>query len=306
MTQLHFIPHDLGAPPSMPPLLAARNLSRSFGSKHALAGISFELRPGDILALLGPNGAGKTTFLRLALGLLAPTGGDIELLGLSARRLAIQGGGQVGSLGDGMEPPPWATIALLESLQSAASAHFSRAAFRRFCNQHSFLRDQRFGTLSKGQKRSLLAALALAMQPDVILFDEPADGLDPSARRELYDDLRATVTERQSGAIVTTHILSDIERIADHIVILQHGSVIFQCPLEDAREQIRAIEWPTHAGPLPDGFFPLSRQNLEGFELIVARASNSEAFDQLPVRSRPMTLEALYLALTKHPVEARS
>jgi len=290
-----------------PPLLRAAGLTRMFGTTRALDGVSMEVQPGEVVALLGPNGAGKTTFQRLALGLIAPTSGAIELLGKTARQLAIDGGGLVGSIGDGPEPPKWMTLDMLEDLQAGAGAGFSRQAFRQSCGGKGLQQSQRYGVLSKGQKRWVLSALALAMQPRMVMFDEPADGLDTAARRGLYDELRSFVTRSQAGAVVATHIISDIERIADHVVILRQGKVLLEAPLEDLREWVREIQRPQGEGPVgaaeDSGIRVLARKTAGNTEIRWVWCESAQALEALGQRwpsIGTVALEDLYLAVTEH------
>ena len=98
--------------------------------------------------------------------------------------------------------------------------------------------------MSKGQRKWILTSLALASRPELILLDEPADGLDPAARRDLYDSLRNYITDGNAAAVVATHIIADVERIADDVAIIDAGHLIFSAPLEDLREQVRQVEIP--------------------------------------------------------------
>jgi len=221
--------------------IRTEGLSRDYGRHHALAVVDLTIEKGRIVALLGPNGAGKTSLLRLLMGLLEPTMGQSRVLGDLSRNLPGPTAAKIGYMGDTDEPPFWSTIRQLMHLQVGCSVHFDRASFLQSMKARNLAPSNRYGSLSKGQKKWVRAALVLAGDPQVLLMDEPAEGLDPSARQGLYDELRDRVTESEATAVVATHIIGDIERIADDVAIIDRGRVIVHAALEDLREQVREV-----------------------------------------------------------------
>ena len=187
------------------------DLGRDFGEVKALDGFSMAVPGGTILTLLGPNGAGKTTLLRILMGLIEPTRGEALVLGTPTRSQPADVAGRVAYVGDRCEPANWASPAMLEGLHLCASKAFDGALFRDYCRQREISLKRPYGSLSKGQRRWVLTSLALACRPRLILLDEPADGLDPSARKSLYDAIRDHVNENDATAIVTTHIIGDVQ-----------------------------------------------------------------------------------------------
>ncbi|HEX4124867.1 MAG TPA: ABC transporter ATP-binding protein [Tepidisphaeraceae bacterium] len=284
------------------PILEATDLSRDFGLVRALAGVTLSASAGEVLALLGPNGAGKTTFLRVARGLIEPDRGRVRILGETARTLAARGAPGVSAVGDAWEPAGWISLAGLADLQASAG-RFNPATFRNWCVESRLPLWKRFGQLSKGQKRSVLCGLALATEPRLLLMDEPADGLDPSARLRLYQALRAYANDHDAVVIVTTHILGDIEKIADRVAILSHGQLVINDQLETLRQEIRQVTRPKSAGPPIGvngvGLRVLGQRNEDNVDLWWVRAANADALPSLSGDEiRPVGLEELYLALT--------
>ncbi|MEX0653829.1 MAG: ABC transporter ATP-binding protein [Phycisphaeraceae bacterium] len=287
-------------------VIETRGLCRDYGSRRALGPVDLAVPTGRVVALVGPNGAGKTTLLRLLMGLIEPTRGEARLLGHPARRLPAAASGLVAWLGDGHEPPRWAKLQTLMHLQREASSWFHPARATALLEQRGLHPSRRYGQLSKGQKRWALSALALASRPDVLIFDEPADGLDPAARRALYELVRDDVTDRGSTALIATHILTDIERVADMVIVMHHGLVRLHEDLETLREQVREVELPAEA-PARDpgpGVELLARQRSAGSQILLVRSGNGALHD-LPRRLgedahvRPVSLETLCLALTQ-------
>jgi ABC-2 type transport system ATP-binding protein len=283
-------------------------LRRDFGTVRALDGLSLEVSKGTILTLLGPNGAGKTTLLRILMGLIEPTNGQAFVLGSSARSQPAGVAGRVAYVGDRCEPPDWATPALLEGVQAGASRSFDRALFRECCKRRGLSLKRPYGALSKGQRRWVLTSLALACRPELVLLDEPADGLDPAARKALYDALRGHVNECEATAIVTTHVIADIERIADDVAIMMAGRAVLHGPLEDLRDRVRQVEMSGGILPpeLSDQVSVLGRARLGGASVVWIK--NNGGLDDDGLRRllgpdatvRNVGLETLYLAIAEH------
>jgi ABC-2 type transport system ATP-binding protein len=282
------------------------DLSRDFGEIRALDHLTLEVPKGMILTLLGPNGAGKTTLLRILMGLLEPTGGEARVLGAPARSQPADVAGRVAYVGDRCEPANWATLAMLEGLQADASRVFDSTLFRDCCKQREFPLRRPYGSLSKGQRRWVLTSLALACRPRLILLDEPADGLDPAARRALYNAIRDHVNQNDATVIVTTHVIADVERIADGVAIIDAGRLILHAPLEDLREHVRQVEIPASNSPpdLSDLASVLGCVQLGTTSIVWIKRNG---LDDEEIRSRlgagvtirQVDLETLYLAIAE-------
>jgi len=283
------------------------DLCREFGSARALDGLGLEVQRGTILTLLGPNGAGKTTLLRILMGLIKPTSGQAFALGVAAWGGLSLPAGCIAYVGDRCEPPAWATPAMLANVQAGASKSFDKALFEDLCKRRDLSPYKAYGSLSKGQRRWVLTSLALARRPELILLDEPADGLDPAARRALYDALRDHVNEREATAIVTTHVIADVERIADEVAIIDRGRLILHAPLEDLRDRVRQVELQSDspAAMLDAEVTVLGRMQM-GTTSVVWIKRNDLSDDELRRRLGPnitirsVGLETLYLAIAEH------
>ncbi|MCP4645238.1 MAG: ABC transporter ATP-binding protein [bacterium] len=285
--------------------IRAEGLSRDYGKKRALDKADLALEPGRVVALLGPNGAGKSTLLKLWMGLLEPTEGAGYVLGHPARALPPEVCPRITGMLDGAEPPDWATAGQIMNLQADASPHFDRAFAEEFVYGRGVKPRERYGTLSKGRKRWLVAGVCLASRADVLLLDEPADGLDTAARRLLYDAIRDYVNERDATVIVATHIIHDIERIADDVVLLRDGKVAINEPLEDLREHVREVEVRAVNGGPDFGEATVLGVRSEGDTMVYWVVAGNNAADLTArlgpnAQMRPVDLETLYLAATEH------
>jgi len=221
--------------------LEVLDLRKSYGDVAAVSGISFTVRPGEIVGLLGPNGAGKTTTLHALAGLVHPSGGRALLDGLPLE-------GQKARLGFVPEQPEvFPLLTVEEHLGFIARAYRLGPGWQEEGDDilrrlHLAEVAQRAGgALSKGMKQKLLIACALLHHPTLLLVDEPMVGLDPAGQRELIGALRAA---RAAGTaiLLSTHILSSAEEICDRVVILQRGRLIAEGSLADITAQAGSLE----------------------------------------------------------------
>ena len=283
------------------------DLGRDFGDVKALDGVNLGLSKGTILTLLGPNGAGKTTLLRILMGLIEPTRGQAFVLSSPSRSQPGDVAGRIAYVGDRCEPANWATPAMLEHFQASAQAAFDRGLFRKNLKRRGLSLRRPYGSLSKGQRRWVLTSLALASRPELILLDEPADGLDPAARKVLYDSIRDHVSGNDATVIVATHIIGDVERVADEVAIIDGGRLILHAPLEDLREHVRQVEIPASDSPpdLGNVVSVLGCVQLGGTSVVWIRRNGLDD-DELRRRLgagatiRHVDLETLYLAIAEH------
>ncbi len=288
--------------------IETHELGRMFGKTAVLRDISWQASAGNVVALLGPNGSGKTTLFKLVRGLLIPTSGSSTLLGTRSDSLPDSVTNRVCCVLEGCSPPKWVTIRQLMDLHAAAYPQFDRALAEELVKQRGLPLNRRFWTFSKGQQRWAELALSIASRPDVLLLDEPADGLDPAVRRELYDRLRELANERNTAVVVASHVIADVERIADELVLIQHGQITLQASLETLREEVREIELPADQVPLQwgDGMRVLGSKRATSSRVTWVRTPGGDVDRRLQgclserAVVRPVGLEMLYFACTEY------
>jgi ABC-2 type transport system ATP-binding protein len=217
---------------SAAPALSCTALGKRYGSRWALRECTLEIPSGTVTALVGPNGAGKTTLLQLAIGLTRPTSGEVSVLGLSPRREAAAVLPRVGFVAQ--EHPLYRGFTIAEMLKLGRKLNPSwddDLALDRIRTLDLPL-GLKVGKLSGGQQAQVALTLALAKRPDLLLLDEPVASLDPLARREFLQSVMAAVAESGMSVILSSHIVADLERVCDHLVILSTAEVQLAGPIE--------------------------------------------------------------------------
>jgi ABC-2 type transport system ATP-binding protein len=228
---------DLPATPER--VISARDVVKRYGRTVALAGLSADIGPG-ITGLLGSNGAGKTTFMSLVLGLRKRDGGELTVLGHDPATAGIEMRARIGYAPEHHELP--SELAASDLVRHLAEMHLlpRRAAMQR-ANEALWLvglGEERFrpvGTMSTGQRQRVKLAAAIAHDPELVLLDEPTDGLDPLQRTTMLDLIRRIGTEFGLHIVVSSHHLEEVERICDSVVIVEGGVVVRQGALADVR-----------------------------------------------------------------------
>jgi ABC-2 type transport system ATP-binding protein len=224
-------------------LVDAQSLGKRYGRRWALDDCSLVIPSDRVVGLVGPNGAGKSTLLSLAVGLLSPTTGSISVLGGQPAVDPAQLG-RVGFVAQ--ETPTYAGLSIADHLRLGARLNpgwDSRLADARI-DQLGLDRGQRAGRLSGGQRAQLALTLAIAKRPDLLVLDEPVASLDPLARREFLQSLMAFVAEHGTSVILSSHLVADLERVCDYLVVLVASHVALVGDVEELLGSHRRLIGP--------------------------------------------------------------
>jgi len=225
----------------------AENLGRRYGSHWALRGCSLQIPTGRVVGLVGPNGAGKTTLLHLAVGLLDPSEGRIATLGSDPRRHreVLE---RVGFVAQDTPLYPTFTVADTLTLGRRLNRNWDDVAARERLAALDIPLGRRVANLSGGQRAQVSLALALAKRPELLLLDEPVASLDPLARREFLQSLMDAVAESGITVVLSSHLIADLERTCDFLVLLRQAEVRLADDIETILARHRLLIGPRRHG----------------------------------------------------------
>ena len=224
--------------------LVASGLGKRYGSNWALSGCTLEIPTGSVTALVGPNGAGKTTLLHLAVGLTRPSEGTVSVLGHSPIDDAADVLPLVGFVAQ--DHPLYKSLTIADTFRLGRSLNTNwDDAYAVARIEHLGLPlSKKVGQLSGGQQAQVALTLALAKKPKLLLLDEPVASLDPLARREFMQSVMEVVAENELTVVLSSHIIADLERVCDHIVILAQGRTQLVGPIDDVVAKHRLLTGP--------------------------------------------------------------
>ncbi len=233
------------------PYVVAQGLGKTFSRKHVLDDVSFAVQPGDVVGVLGKNGAGKTTLLELMLGFSQASAGHVTVFGHDSYRMPADVKSRVGFVPQQDELlSPLTTADQLRVIASFYS-RWDDALISRLCAAWGVDLAARVRTLSVGERQKLSILLALGHRPDLLILDEPVASLDPIARRQFLEQIVDVTADGQRSVVFSSHIVSDIERLANRIWILKEGRLYWDGDLDSLKESIVRVHIRS-ARPLPE------------------------------------------------------
>jgi ABC-2 type transport system ATP-binding protein len=211
-------------------MIEIQNLQKSFGEFRAVDGVSFSVKPGEVLGFLGPTGAGKSTTMRMITGFLTPTGGAVRIAGVDVNVDPISAKKRIGYLPEGAplysDMTPRTLLEFIAEAREIPSAErASRIEMIAAKVNITGVLDQQIETLSKGYKRRVGLAQAIIHDPEILILDEPTDGLDPNQKHEVRQLIQEM--SKDKVIILSTHILEEVEAVCTRAIIITQGKVVF-------------------------------------------------------------------------------
>ncbi len=288
-------------------VIVVENLVKYFDGRCVLDGIDFSVPRGCIYGLLGRNGAGKTTIIRILLGLEPATRGSTYILDTESTSLTPNIRGRIGCVAEGHNLIQHYKVGRLIQLCKDLALKWNDEAFNHLIETFRLPTDRRIKDLSMGMRAQLNLSLAMAIDPELLILDDPTLGLDTVARRQFLE-LAIEVIQKQGRTILfSSHILSDVERIADRIGILAAGKLVVDCPLEALKERVKKLRviFPDSA-PANLYLTEIINQQNNGREMVLTVANWNEqkqtileTFKPSSCIEIPMSLEDIFIECTR-------
>ena len=224
------------------PAIEINRLTKRFGSLVAVNNLDLTIPTGSVYGFLGRNGAGKTTTIRMLLGLASPTSGSVSVLGMNPKKDARSIKAQVGYVAEGQSMYGWMKVKeLIKFTAGFYKKNWDPSIASSFCERFELNPSSRIKNLSKGQQMRLALTLALAPRPRLLILDDPTMGLDPITRKEFLNDIVLAIQEEGKTVFFSTHILSELERVADSIAIIDRGKLKVSGEIDKLKTSIRTI-----------------------------------------------------------------
>ena len=257
----------------MSAVIETTGLGKRYRQRWALTDCTLSVPAGQVVGLVGPNGAGKTTLLSLAVGMLAPTTGAIEVLGgrpaAGPAQLA-----RVGFLAQGS--PVYAGLSVADHLKLGAHLNpgWDAGLAQGRVDRLDLDPGQKAGTMSGGQRAQLALTLAVAKRPELLILDEPVASLDPLARREFLQDLMEAVAEQDLSVVLSSHLVADLERVCDYLIVLVGSRVRVAGPVEDLLATHYLLSGPRRdPATLPAGLQVISASHTDRQTTLLVRSA---------------------------------
>lgn len=287
-------------------MIKAAGISKHFGAQQVLNGLDWEISSGKAVGLLGRNGAGKSTLLECLLGLRETDAGQASLFGEPVAALSATARARIGYVPQKPDLFEWLTPLQMLEYFKALYPRWNAAKVAGLLQRWGFdplMQNKAIGKLSMGEKQRLSIIRALAHEPDLLILDEPVSSLDPAGRRDFLRELIDQVLDSGTTVLFSTHILSDLERIALDVAFLKDGKIALQAPLDQLMEGARRITGPSAAFTYLQLPGEISRmQDGAGQTRIIARAGEQDwaALQAQPaVRVESVSLEDLFIEVTQ-------
>jgi ABC-2 type transport system ATP-binding protein len=285
-----------------------QNVSRSFHGAPVIKDLSVSIKAGSIYGFLGRNGAGKTTTIRMLAGLIRPDSGTVRISGNDPFLIGAEERQRLGYMSEKAVIPPFAKVRTVLNLGRGLYPSWNTALADSLVARYNIAPGKRLRTLSQGSQRLFSFILAIAPRPNVLLLDEPAANLDVVARREVLDDILDLIRDCGCTVLFSTHILSDVERVADEVGILANGSLRVSEPLDSLKDSIRQVRFFGFKNGAPEAGIPESYRTVRSRDEITVtmRINSGVTPEALAARwsceheTRVLNLEDIFVELSRN------
>ena len=273
-------------------MLDLQNISKSFGSYKALDDLSMHVPKGAVYGLVGPNGAGKSTAIRCALGVYRPDSGQVTFDGQPVYENP-EAKVRMASIPDDIFYFPSATLEDMRKFYRGIYPHFDDKLFDRLYDVFQLPKHGQLRRFSKGMQKQAAFHLSICTRPDMLILDEPVDGLDPVMRRQVWSLILSEVAQRETTVLISSHNLRELEDICDHVGIMDHGKMLLERSLADMQGSTVKLQI---VGPTPMDLEILHESNSGRLKTLVVRGS-AEAVEAKVAPLNPPYYDILPLSL---------
>ena len=273
-------------------MLEVKNITKTFGSFKSLDDLSMTVPKGSVYGLVGPNGAGKSTAIRHILGVYRPDSGEVIFDGEPVYENAAAKA-RIGSIPDDIFYFPSATLEDMRKYYKGLYPHFDDGLFAKLYEVFQLPKNMQLRRYSKGMQKQAAFHLSICTRPDMLVLDEPVDGLDPVMRRQVWSLLLSEVAQRETTVLISSHNLRELEDICDHVGIMDHGKMLLERSLADMQGATHKLQI---VGDIPDGIDILHESNSGRLRTLVVRGK-AEEIARMAKETAPAYFDVLPLSL---------
>ena len=278
-------------------MLEMKNVTKTFSGFKALDDLSMHVPAGTVYGLVGPNGAGKSTAIRLLTGVYRPDSGEITMEGMQIfENTALKK--RIGYIPDDIFYFPSATLEDMRKFYRGIYPDFDDALFERLYEVFQLPRKGQIRRFSKGMQKQAAFHLAICTHPDVLILDEPVDGLDPVMRRQVWSLILSDVAQRQTTVLISSHNLRELEDICDHVGIMDHGRMLLERSLADMQGSTVKLQI---VGEVPPDLDVLHESQSGRLKTLVVRGGAQEVTEKVKAAAPvyfdiiPLSLEEIFI-----------
>lgn len=288
-------------------VISTHNLTKYYGTRKVVDSLTLAVPKGCVYGFLGRNGAGKSTTIKMLMGLVHPDRGGSEVLGEDSMKLTPATKARVAYMAEGHPLIAWMNVGQLARFQSGFYPTWNQQYFEQLVDYFSLPGKLKIRHLSRGQRAQVSLALAVATDPELLILDDPTLGLDTVVRRELLESLIEIIQRKGRTIFFSSHILGDVERVADRIGILVDGVLRVDCPTERFKQSLRKVvlEFPGPPPPFSDCRGLVGSRRLENrLELVIANYNGEhhallETLSPKRIEEVEMNLEDAFIEYTR-------
>jgi ABC-2 type transport system ATP-binding protein len=280
--------------------ISTRNLRKKYGwGTEAVKGINLDVPRGSVYVFIGRNGVGKTTTIKMLMGLLARNSGDAEVLGFDPEKDPVSVRIRVGFVGENQRMYDWMTIGELIWFNRSFYQRWNDKLAENLLSRFKLPKNLKLKNLSRGMYAQAAFILALCQDPELLILDDPISGLDPVVRREFMEGIIEILHERERTVFFSTHIVNEVEKMADYVGIMHDGNLLVSMPIDELKSGVRKIRMIFEGGAPDEISVPgLVKKEVLGHELtLIVKDFKDAVIDEMTKRLKPKTCEAQTMTL---------